>query len=127
MRQTLTAIKDSADAMVATNKLKGSQENLAFLTTMTGVKHQCLIAHHLEEFGSTILNTQTGHYTLIIIGDNTHLVMVDTFVLFDMEDKSIPGLDYLKDLDMVARVDINLLTTGQRTIPRTEVALHSTI
>eukprot|EP00957_Ditylum_brightwellii_P008010 607751-Ditylum_brightwellii.AAC.1 len=61
----LHAIRDAADVTEATNLLKEAQANLTFLTMETGVKHQCLLYHHLEEFGSAILNQQKGHYALI--------------------------------------------------------------
>eukprot|EP00957_Ditylum_brightwellii_P160320 12204068-Ditylum_brightwellii.AAC.1 len=98
-QQTVRAIKNANKATTATSLLKGTQVNLAFLTTATGVKHQCLLYHHLEEFGSTVLNQPSGHYTLLGLGDTSHPVSIATKVLFDVEDKRFPGLAYLQDLD----------------------------
>eukprot|EP00957_Ditylum_brightwellii_P077787 5911189-Ditylum_brightwellii.AAC.1 len=98
-RQTVWAIKNANEVTTAMALLKGTQANLAFLTTATGVKHQCLLYHHLEEFGLTILNQPSGHYTLLGLGDTAHPISVDTKVLFNVEDKMVPGLSYLQDLD----------------------------
>eukprot|EP00957_Ditylum_brightwellii_P061101 4636490-Ditylum_brightwellii.AAC.1 len=107
--------------------LKGTQANLAFLTTATGVKHQCLLHHHLEEFSLTILDQSAGHYALLGLGNTAHPVSVDTTVLFDVEDKRVPGLAYLQDLDTEDKVNTNPPTTGPNAVPQTEEALHSTI
>eukprot|EP00957_Ditylum_brightwellii_P160742 12237553-Ditylum_brightwellii.AAC.1 len=99
MQQTVTTIKLTNDVATATTLLKETQVNLAFLTMTTGVKNQCFLYHNLEEFGSTILNQPAGHYALLALGDKAQPISVDTAVLFDVEDKRVPGLAYLQDLD----------------------------
>eukprot|EP00957_Ditylum_brightwellii_P202490 15330428-Ditylum_brightwellii.AAC.1 len=92
-----------------------------------GVKHQCLLYHHLKEFALTILNRQAGHYALLGLGDSAQPVTMDILVLFDIEDKMDPGLAYLKDLDTLDKANANPLTTGPNAVQRTEELLHSTI
>eukprot|EP00957_Ditylum_brightwellii_P153901 11714666-Ditylum_brightwellii.AAC.1 len=53
--------------------------------------------------------------------------MVDTEVLFKVEDKSVLGLDYFKDIDTPVKLDVNPPTIGTCTVLQLEVALHSTI
>eukprot|EP00957_Ditylum_brightwellii_P081070 6166074-Ditylum_brightwellii.AAC.1 len=126
-RTAVTAIKTANDTAIATCLLQGAQANLNFLTTVAGVKHYCLLYHHLEDFGSPILNQQRGHYALFGSGDSAQPVTVNTSVLFDVEDKHIPGLAYLQDLDMADKINADPPTTGSSAIPRTEEVLHSTI
>eukprot|EP00957_Ditylum_brightwellii_P015105 1139243-Ditylum_brightwellii.AAC.1 len=126
-KMLLTAIKMLTDTAAATNLLQGTQANLAFLTTATVVKHQCLLYHHLEEFALPILNQQAEHYALVGFGDSVQPVTIDISVLFDVKNKHIPGLVYLKDLDTVDKANANPPTTGPNTVPRTEEALHSII
>eukprot|EP00957_Ditylum_brightwellii_P015801 1190048-Ditylum_brightwellii.AAC.1 len=126
-RTTITAIKTANNAAVVTNPLKGAQTNPGFLTTAIGVKHHCLLYHHLEEFGSPILNQQRGQYALFGFGDSTQPVKVDISVLFNIKDKQVLGLAYLQDLDTANKINADPSTTGPNTIPRTEEVLHSTI
>eukprot|EP00957_Ditylum_brightwellii_P212347 15367195-Ditylum_brightwellii.AAC.3 len=126
-KKKIHAIHEAANKTEATNLLKGSQANLAFLTMATGVKHQCLLYHHLEEFESAILNQQKGHYALLSFGDSTQPVIVHTDILFNGKDKSVPGLDYLKDIDNQTKLDANPPTIGMCVILQTEIAFHSTI
>eukprot|EP00957_Ditylum_brightwellii_P101986 7773394-Ditylum_brightwellii.AAC.1 len=126
-RQTVQAIKHTNNVMTTTELLKETQANLVFLTTAPGVKHQCLLYHHLEEFGLTILDQPAGHYVLLGLGNTVHAVSVDTMVLFDVKDKRVPGLVYLQDLDTKDKVNSNPPTTGPNTVPQSEEALHNTI
>mmetsp|Transcript_14108 Transcript_14108/g.17930 ORF Transcript_14108/g.17930 Transcript_14108/m.17930 type:complete len:149 (+) Transcript_14108:516-962(+) len=119
-RQTVIAIKLSTNTEAATNLLKRTQANLAFFTTATGVKHQCLLYHHLEEFGSTILNQQAGHYALLGLGDSAQPVSVNTMVLSDVEDKIVPDVACLKDLDTTDKVNANPPATGPNAVQKTE-------
>eukprot|EP00957_Ditylum_brightwellii_P159778 12161750-Ditylum_brightwellii.AAC.1 len=121
------ATKTVNDTAVATNLLKGAQANLGFLTIATGVKHHCLLYHHQEEFGSPILNQQRGHYALFGFRDSAQPVTFGISVLFDVKDKRVPGLAYLKDLDAADKINVNPPTTRTNGVPRTEEVLHSTI
>eukprot|EP00957_Ditylum_brightwellii_P208331 15356886-Ditylum_brightwellii.AAC.1 len=125
--ETATTIKNAANIAAATNLLKGAQANLAFLNTTMGLKYRCLIYRHLEEFGSLILNQQARHYALLGFGNSTQPVTIDTTILFDAEDKNIPRLDYIKDLDTPTKLNVKPSTNGTHEVQRTKVALHSTI
>eukprot|EP00957_Ditylum_brightwellii_P002205 169629-Ditylum_brightwellii.AAC.1 len=52
---------------------------------------------------------------------------VNISVLFDVEDKRVPGLAYLQDLDTAEKINADPPTTDPNAIPRTEEVLYSTI
>eukprot|EP00957_Ditylum_brightwellii_P124207 9467855-Ditylum_brightwellii.AAC.1 len=64
---------------------------------------------------------------LMGMGDSAMPVRVKMSTLFGVEDKQVPGLAYLKDLDSEAKVDLKPPTAGRNAITRTEEGLHSTI
>eukprot|EP00957_Ditylum_brightwellii_P083051 6312933-Ditylum_brightwellii.AAC.1 len=77
------------------------------------MKYQCLLYHHLKKFGSSNLKQQSGHFALLGFGKSTQPLIVNTTVLFNIEDKSIPSIDYLKDLDATNKINTNPPTTGK--------------
>eukprot|EP00957_Ditylum_brightwellii_P052989 4017434-Ditylum_brightwellii.AAC.1 len=126
--KTIIAICNTGDDLTKVKALlSGASAHLAFLTTATGTRNTCLLYHHCERQGSPIIGQAESYMALMGIGDLAIPVCVEMSTLFDVEDKQVPGLAYLKDLESEEKVDLKPPTAGCNTITCTEEGLHSTI